>query len=109
MAKSHTWVGVLPGSFSCLHKWHARCREDEEGAILALRQRDRVRRVRLDMPAMYLQRLIMVVDEEYPILEYLVILEWTDDNSIILMFPETLQAPHLHHLTPIGFSLPISS
>ena len=55
MAKSHTWVGVLPGSFSCLHKWHARCREDEEGAILALRQRDRVRRVRLDMSAMYLQ------------------------------------------------------
>jgi hypothetical protein len=83
--------------------------EDEEGAVLALKQRDRVRRVRLQMPVTSLQKLIMAMDEEYPILEYLVITHWVDDDSTILIFPETLQAPHLRHLTLSGFTLPIGS
>ena len=45
--------------------------EDEEGAILAFKQRDRVR---LYMPATDLQKLIVAIDEEYPILEHLVIM-----------------------------------
>ena len=44
--------------------------EDEEGAILALKQYDRVRRVRLLMPVTILQKLIVAMDDEYPILEY---------------------------------------
>jgi hypothetical protein len=32
-----------------------------------------------------------------------------EDNSTILIFPETLQAPHLRHLTLRGFALPIGS
>src|ERR1019366_6397053 len=40
--------------------------EDEEGGILALNQRDRVRRVCLWMPALSLQKLIVAIDEEYP-------------------------------------------
>jgi hypothetical protein len=83
--------------------------EDEEGAILALKQRDRVRRVRLQMPATNLQKLIVAMDEEYPILEFLVIPLPTKDNSATLIFPETFQAPHLRHLLLQGLALPIRS
>jgi hypothetical protein len=82
---------------------------DEEGTILALKQHDCVRRVRLQMPATSLQKLISAMDEEYPILEYLVILLPFEDNSVTLIFPETLQAPHLCHLVLHGFALPIRS
>jgi hypothetical protein len=84
-------------------------REDEEGAILALKQRDRVHRVRLGMPVTSLQKLVSVMDEEYPNLEYLIIQPPFEDRSSILILPETLQAPHLRHLTLIGFALPIGS
>jgi hypothetical protein len=83
--------------------------EDEESAILALKQRDRVHRVRLDMPVTSLRKLIAVMDEEYPILEHLIIIPRIKDTNAILMFRETLQAPHLCHLTLSGFILPIGS
>jgi hypothetical protein len=76
--------------------------EDEEGAILALNQRDRVR---LGMPVASLQKLIVALDEEYPILEYLIIMPLIEDNTTTLIFPEALQAPHLRHLVLFGFSL----
>ncbi|KAF8468600.1 hypothetical protein DFH94DRAFT_816366 [Russula ochroleuca] len=88
---------------------HGITADDEEGAILALRQRDRVRRVRFEMPATNLQELIVAIDEEYPILEYLVIVRLTEGDSMILTFPETLQVPHLRHLMLFGFTLPIGS
>jgi hypothetical protein len=83
--------------------------EDEEGIILALKQRDRVRRVRLMMPPTNLQNLFAVMDEEYPILEYLVIWNWMDEDWTSLTPPETLQIPHLRHLTLVGFALPMRS
>ena len=83
--------------------------EDEEGIILALKQRDRVRRIRLGNLATIIQKLILAMEEEYPILEYLCITLLTEDNSSILTFPETLQAPHLRHLDLRGFALPIGS
>jgi hypothetical protein len=78
--------------------------EDEEGLILALEQRDRVRRIRLEIYMPNSQRLIMAISEEYPILEYLIII--TPDRPCLAL-PETLQAPHLHHLMLSGFVLPI--
>ena len=83
--------------------------EDEEGAILTLKHRDRVRHVRLFIPVTSLQKLIAVMDEEYPFLEYLIIGPPVKDKSTVLILPETLQAPHLRHLTLIGFALPIGS
>jgi hypothetical protein len=71
--------------------------EDEEGIILALKQRDRVRRVRFSSAVK--QKLFVAMDEEYPILEYLYITRPKEDNSTILRFPETLQAPHLRYLS----------
>ena len=44
--------------------------EDEKGAILALKQYDRVLRVRLVMSVTSLQKLIAAMDDEYLILEY---------------------------------------
>ena len=81
--------------------------EDEEGAILALERYDRVRRVRLSMSVTNLKKIIVAMDGEYPILEYLIIGHPDKDNGSILTFPETLQAPHLRHLTQGGFVLPI--
>ena len=83
--------------------------EDEEEAILALKQRDRVRRVRLATPTTILQKLIAVMDDEYPILEYLIVLNSLEDKSKIFTFPETFQAPHLRHLLLRGFAFPIGS
>ena len=82
--------------------------EHEEGAILALKHRDRVRHVRLlFIPVTSSQKLIAAMDEEYPFLEYLIIA--TPLDSTVLILPETLQAPHLRHLALIGFALPIGS
>jgi hypothetical protein len=81
--------------------------EDEEGLILALKQRDRVSRLRLRMPLIYLQKLFVAIDEEYPILEYLVIWTWMGANDTIPIFPEAFRAPHLRHLALRGCPLPI--
>jgi hypothetical protein len=45
--------------------------EDEEGILLALKQRHRIRHFRLFFPVQNLQKLVMAIDEEFPILEYL--------------------------------------
>ena len=82
--------------------------EDEKGTILALKQRDRVRRVRLDMPVSDVQKFIVTIEEEYPILEYLIVWNRMEERTV-LIFPETLQAPHLCHLALVGFDLPIGS
>ena len=84
-------------------------KEDEEGAILTLKHRDRVRHVRLFIPVTSMQKLIAAMDEEYPFLEYLIIGPPPEDRSTVLILPETLQAPHLRRLTLIGFALPIGS
>ena len=83
--------------------------EDEEGIILALNQRDRLRRVRFHLPATSLQKFTAAIEEEYPILEYLIISFPTEDKSTILIFSEAFQAPLLRHLTLGGFALPIGS
>ena len=80
--------------------------EDEEAIILALVQRDRVRRVRFNLPVLKLQKLIAVLDEEYPILEYIIFVEPPEGKSTVLTLPKTLQTPHLRHLA-IGCSIPI--
>jgi hypothetical protein len=84
--------------------------EDEEAIILALEQRDRVRRIRFGIPVLKLQKLIMAIDEEYLILEYLIFGVWgqPEEKKTVLILPETLQTPHLRHLA-IDCSIPIRS
>ena len=83
--------------------------EEEEESILALKQYHRVHRVRLQMPVTSLQKLIVAMDDEYPILEHLIIIHPVKDDSSISRFPETLQAPHLRHLLLEGVALPMES
>ena len=84
--------------------------DDEQGIILALKQRDRVLRVRLTtQDTSLLEKFIAVMDEEFPILEYLIITVPAEDNGPILIFPETLHAPHLRLLWLRGFALPMGS
>ena len=81
--------------------------EDEGRLILALEKRDRIRRIRLRADIPNLQRLIKIISDEYPILEYLIIAAPRRSPSLTL--PERLHAPHLHHLVLSGFVLPIES
>ena len=96
---------ILIGYFSKDHELTA---EEEEGIILALKQHDRVRRVRLGSAGTIMQKLIVIMNEEYPILESLYIMLPIEDN-MILTFPGTFQAPQLRELTLQGFALPIGS
>jgi len=81
--------------------------DDKEGITHALKQLHRVLRVRLRLPVTTLQKFIAAMDEEYPILEFLVI--EVPSDSTIFRFPETFRAPHLRHLRLRGFALPIGS
>ena len=83
--------------------------EDEEGVLLALEQRHRVRHLRLIFPAQNLRKLVMAIDEEFPILEYLIVGPPRSlmGDGIALMLPETLQTPNLHHFTLTCFTCSI--
>jgi hypothetical protein len=81
----------------------------DEGIIPALEQLHRVRRVRLYMEAPKLQKLIMDIDGEYPVLEYLILVTSAEYESPALKLPEAFEAPHLRHLLLIGFVPPIGS
>jgi len=80
--------------------------EDEEGILLALEQRHRVRHLRLGLPIQNLQKFIMAINEEFPILEYLIVYS-SMKGSTAFTLPETLQAPNLRHLMLGGFACPI--
>ena len=82
--------------------------EDEEGIILALQHRDRVCRVSLQIPTSNLQKVLLTMDDEFPILEYLDIGPQIKHNMGFLL-PKTFQAPHLRHLLLINFAIPIRS
>ena len=82
--------------------------ENEEGILLALEQRHRVRHLRLEFPVQNLRKLVMAIDEEFPILEYLIMYPWAKDSTV-LMLPETFQAPHLRHLALRGFACTIGA
>ena len=75
--------------------------DDEEGILLALQQRDRVRRVVLHAPSQGLKRVFTAMNEHFPTLERLSILSTTDDDARLVM-PKTFQAPRLSHFTLHG-------
>ena len=54
-------------------EYHVLTPEDEEGIILALQNRDRVRRIRITKSVSILQKLVIALDGEFPILEFLFI------------------------------------
>ena len=86
--------------------------EEERMIIPALRQRDRVRRVRLRMPVPVMEKLIMTIDDEYPMLEYLILESQTEYglySTLASVLPESLKTPRLRHLLLLGVVPPIRS
>src|SRR5712671_4932911 len=81
----------------------------EDGIIFALQHRNRGRRIRLLMPMQNLRKLIPVIDNEFPMLEFLNVEASTKDDDGNLMVPSTFRAPHLRHLMIINFDFPLGS
>ncbi|KAI0274439.1 hypothetical protein BGY98DRAFT_70201 [Russula aff. rugulosa BPL654] len=82
--------------------------EDEEGILLALEQRHRVRHLRLLVPNQVQQKLVMAIEEEFPIPEYLIVNPLKKEDTPLTL-PETLQAPHLRYFMLGNFACPIRS
>ena len=82
--------------------------EDKEGILLALKHRDRVRRIRLRAFVISLERLVAAIEEGFPMLEYLYIepMSASDSNWSL---PSTFRAPCLRHLVLFYFEFPTGS
>ena len=90
--------------------------EDQEGVILALQHRDRVRRIRLVNPVPILQKLIAALEGEFPVLEHMYVRDHrneertsTIEHITNLRLPESFRAPHLRRLVLTNFAFPIES
>jgi hypothetical protein len=85
--------------------------EDEEGIILALQHRDRVRRIRLRKSVSILQKFVNFLNGEFLILECLFIAPRRSQPGIEpnMNLPETFRAPHLRHLLLMRFDILIKS
>ncbi|KAF8257907.1 hypothetical protein EI94DRAFT_1816588 [Lactarius quietus] len=81
---------------------------DEEGALFALKQRERVRQIHIVSQTAILRNLIKAMDGEFPILERLVLRSKTESRTGLLL-PEKFQAPFLQQLTFSNIALPIGS
>jgi hypothetical protein len=82
--------------------------EDEEGTLLALQQRDRVRRIALEMPTTKLKKFTLAMDEGFPVLESIYIRSQSEENTSLIL-PRTFQAPNLRHLLLWYAALPMQS
>ena len=90
--------------------------KQEEGIFLALRQRKRVRRIRISVPDWDHSRrkkLIKAIDNEFPMLEHFYIARsftrHLSGEFSGLILPDRFRAPHLRHLVLFSLSLSIKS
>jgi hypothetical protein len=98
----------LPLIIDCLDEHENITAEDQAGIILALRQRDRIRRVRVLVSVSTLGMFVMALSGEFPILEELYLRPQTQ-HDLQMTLPETFHAPHLRHLLLSNFAIPIGS
>ena len=80
--------------------------EDEEGIVLALQHRSRVRRIYFRMPVASLQKLTRAIDGDFPTLELLQIGPPAKSNTHLTL-PLTFEAPQIRHLVLDHFTSPI--
>jgi hypothetical protein len=78
---------------------------DELGMYHALQLHERVRHIGLDLPPSILLKVLMLMDEQFPILEHLS-LSLADKNDIPLTLPKAFLAPNLRHLALPSISPP---
>jgi hypothetical protein len=133
MAKPHTWVSIPPGSLPRLYTSIGTpvadmlanspplplvidyfdegpniTAEDDEGILLALEQLNRILSICVGLSFQCLQKFVMAIDHELPILEYLVV-RMTRDHDATFVFPETIRAPRLRYLVLDSVAPPIGS
>jgi hypothetical protein len=82
--------------------------EDDEGILLALEQLNRILSICVGLSFQCLQKFVMAIDHELPILEYLVV-RMTRDHDATFVFPETIRAPRLRYLVLDSVAPPIGS
>ena len=97
----------LPLTIDRLHR-HRLTTQDSEDILLALKHRDRIRRIRLQTPVPDLETLIAAMNGEFPMLECLTITP-PSLHCTNLMLPSAFHAPHLRHLMLLGIAFPIAS
>jgi len=82
--------------------------KDEKGIMLALRYHHRVRHIRLQMPVLNLQKVLVALDKKFHILESLYIRPPVK-QTMSLTLPKSFRAPQLRHLKLSNFPFPIGS
>ena len=82
--------------------------EDEEAILLALQDRDRVRRIGLSMSATKLLNPIIAMDGQFPVLERLYIWPLSHDNMSLMLLTR-FHAPHLRMTVLTHVALPVRS
>jgi len=97
----------LPLTIDRLHR-HPITAQDNEDILLALKHRDRIRRIRLQIPVPDLETLIVAMDGEFPMLEYLAITP-PSLHCTNLILPSAFHAPRLRRLMLLGTAFPIAS
>ena len=97
----------LPLIIDYIDQGHGVTADEEAGIVLALQQRDRIRRIRLVVPMPELQRLVMAMDGEFPTLEHLYMAPPTKHTTGLILH-ETFHA-HLRRFILINFSLSVGS
>jgi hypothetical protein len=86
--------------------WHTMLTErDESGIYHALRLHGRVRHIHLDLPPSILHKVVVLMDEHFPILEHLS-LSFAAENSTPLTLPQAFLAPNLRYLALPSISPP---
>jgi hypothetical protein len=97
----------LPLFLDYAHTRHgvALTEQDELGIYHALRLRGRVRHINLDLLPSIFQKVFVLVDDHFPMLEHLS-LSFTAENNIPLTLPKAFLAPNLRHLALCGIGLP---
>jgi len=79
---------------------------DRKGIMLALLHRDRVCRIRLMGSIPILEWLIVILEDEFPMLEYLCI---SPEDNTTLRIPRAFRAPQLRRLVLTNLAFPIGS
>ena len=80
--------------------------KDEFGMSQALRFHNRIRRAAFNIPPTILHRLLLLMDDTFPILEQLCLSSTVKDVDAGLILPTNLMAPNMCHLTLRGIGLP---
>jgi hypothetical protein len=80
--------------------------DDESGILLALSQRNRVRRISFSMPTQKMRKAIAAMDGQFPVLERMYIISRTASEVVL---PVTFQAHNLCHLILMPVCIPIRS